>query len=555
MKNEKAKVKIIPLGGVNEIGKNLTAIEYKNDIVVIDCGLKFPDEDMFGIDLVIPDITYLIKNKEKVSGIFLTHGHEDHIGALPYVLRQLNVPVYGTKLTLGIVETKLKEHGLLSSTELIRVKPRDVIRLNSVSVEFIKTNHSIADSVAIAVHTPLGVVLHTGDFKIDYTPIDGELMDFARFAELGKKGVLAMMADSTNVEKQGYTKSERIVGESLTRIFGKTKGRIIIATFASNIHRIQQIIDAATVYGRKVAVSGRSMENIINVAIELGYIEVAENTLVPIDAINKYNNDQIVIITTGSQGEPMSALSRMASAEHKKVNIVEGDTIIISATPIPGNEKLVSKIVNQLFKKGAEVIYGSSENIHVSGHACQEELKLMQTLIKPKNFIPVHGEYRHLKQHGELAIKLGLNPKNVVIPEVGNVIEVNRSGIRKSGTVISGQIFVDGLGVGDVGNIVLRDRKHLSQDGILTVVVTLSKDNKTIVAGPDIISRGFVYVRESEGLIDEAREIVRNTLLECEEKNITDWATLKSNVRDELRSYLYEKTKRKPMILPIIMEI
>ena len=555
MKNEKAKVKIIPLGGVNEIGKNLTAIEYKNDIVVIDCGLKFPDEDMFGIDLVIPDITYLIKNKEKVSVIFLTHGHEDHIGALPYVLKQLNVPVYGTKLTLGIVETKLKEHGLLSSTELIRVKPRDVIRLNSVSVEFIKTNHSIADSVAIAVHTPLGVVLHTGDFKIDYTPIDGELMDFARFAELGKKGVLVMMADSTNVEKQGYTKSERIVGESLTRIFGKTKGRIIIATFASNIHRIQQIIDAATVYGRKVAVSGRSMENIINVAIELGYIEVAENTLVPIDAINKYNNDQIVIITTGSQGEPMSALSRMASAEHKKVNIVEGDTIIISATPIPGNEKLVSKIVNQLFKKGAEVIYGSAENIHVSGHACQEELKLMQTLIKPKNFIPVHGEYRHLKQHGELAIKLGLNPKNVVIPEVGNVIEVNRSGIRKSGTVISGQIFVDGLGVGDVGNIVLRDRKHLSQDGILTVVVTLSKDNKTIVAGPDIISRGFVYVRESEGLIDEAREIVRNTLLECEEKNITDWATLKSNVRDELRSYLYEKTKRKPMILPIIMEI
>ena len=555
MKNEKAKVKIIPLGGVNEIGKNLTAIEYKNDIVVIDCGLKFPDEDMFGIDLVIPDITYLIKNKEKVSGIFLTHGHEDHIGALPYVLKQLNVPVYGTKLTLGIVETKLKEHGLLSSTELIRVKPRDVIRLNSVSVEFIKTNHSIADSVAIAVHTPLGVVLHTGDFKIDYTPIDGELMDFARFAELGKKGVLVMMADSTNVEKQGYTKSERIVGESLTRIFGKTKGRIIIATFASNIHRIQQIIDAATVYGRKVAVSGRSMENIINVAIELGYIEVAENTLVPIDAINKYNNDQIVIITTGSQGEPMSALSRMASAEHKKVNIVEGDTIIISATPIPGNEKLVSKIVNQLFKKGAEVIYGSAENIHVSGHACQEELKLMQTLIKPKNFIPVHGEYRQLKQHGELAIKLGLNPKNVVIPEVGNVIEVNRSGIRKSGTVISGQIFVDGLGVGDVGNIVLRDRKHLSQDGILTVVVTLSKDNKTIVAGPDIISRGFVYVRESEGLIDEAREIVRNTLLECEEKNITDWATLKSNVRDELRTYLYEKTKRKPMILPIIMEI
>lgn len=555
MKNEKAKVKIIPLGGVNEIGKNLTAIEYKNDIVVIDCGLKFPDEDMFGIDLVIPDITYLIKNKEKVSGIFLTHGHEDHIGALPYVLKQLNVPVYGTKLTLGIVETKLKEHGLLSSTELVRVKPRDVIRLNSVSVEFIKTNHSIADSVAIAVHTPLGVVLHTGDFKVDYTPIDGEPMDFARFAELGKKGVLAMMADSTNVERSGYTNSERIVGESLTRIFGKTKGRIIIATFASNIHRIQQIIDAASVYGRKVAVSGRSMENIMNVAIELGYIEVDKDTLVSIDQINKYNNDQVVIITTGSQGEPMSALSRMAASEHRKVNIVEGDTIIISATPIPGNEKLVSKVIDQLFKKGAEVIYGSQENIHVSGHACQEELKLMQTLVRPKHFIPVHGEYRHLKQHGELAIKLGLDSKNVVIPDVGDVIEVTRSSIKKNGTVISGQIFVDGLGVGDVGNIVLRDRKHLSQDGILTVVVTLSKENKTIVAGPDIISRGFVYVRESESLMDEARDIVRNILLDCEEKNISDWATLKSNVRDELRSYLYEKTKRKPMILPIIMEI
>lgn len=555
MKNEKAKVKIIPLGGVNEIGKNLTAIEYKNDIVVIDCGLKFPDEDMFGIDLVIPDITYLMKNKEKVSGIFLTHGHEDHIGALPYVLKQLNVPVYGTKLTLGIVETKLKEHGLLSSTELIRVKPRDVIRLNSVSVEFIKTNHSIADSVAIAVHTPLGVVLHTGDFKVDYTPIDGEAMDFARFAELGKKGVLAMMADSTNVEKAGYTNSERIVGESLTRIFGKTKGRIIIATFASNIHRIQQIIDAASVYGRKVAVSGRSMENIMNVAIELGYIEVDKDSLVSIDKINKYNNDQIVIITTGSQGEPMSALSRMAASEHRKVNIVEGDTIIISATPIPGNEKLVSKVINQLFKKGAEVIYGSQENIHVSGHACQEELKLMQTLVKPKHFIPVHGEYRHLKQHGELATKLGLDEKSVVIPDVGDIIEVTRNSIKKNGTVASGQIFVDGLGVGDVGNIVLRDRKHLSQDGILTVVVTLSKENKSIVAGPDIISRGFVYVRESEGLMDEARDIVRNTLLDCEEKKITDWATLKSNVRDELRTYLYEKTKRKPMILPIIMEI
>lgn len=555
MKNEKAKVKIIPLGGMNEIGKNLTAIEYKNDIVIIDCGLKFPDEDMYGIDLVIPDITYLLKNKEKVAGIFLTHGHEDHIGALPYVLKQLNVPVYGTKLTLGILETKLKEHGLLSTTTLERVKPRDVVRLNSVSVEFIKTNHSIADSVAIAIHTPLGAVLHTGDFKVDYTPIDGEPMDFARFAELGKKGVLVMMADSTNVERPGYTMSERVVGESFIRIFGKAKGRIIIATFASNIHRIQQIIDAAKIYGRKVAVSGRSMENNMQVAIELGYIEVEKDMLVGIDHINKYNNDELVIITTGSQGEPMSALSRMAASEHRKVNVVEGDTVIISATPIPGNEKLVSKVIDQLFKKGAEVIYKSLSEIHVSGHAYQEELKLMQMLVKPKFFIPVHGEYRHLKQHGELAMKLGLPEKNIIIGDIGDVIEVTRTSIKKNGSVVAGQVFVDGLGVGDVGNIVLRDRKHLSQDGILTVVVTLSRETKSIVAGPDIISRGFVYVRESEGLMDDARDIVKNILSQCEEKKINDWATLKSKVRDELRSYLYEKTKRKPMILPIIMEI
>ena len=555
MKNEKAKVRIIPLGGINEIGKNITAIEYKDDIVVIDCGLKFPDEDMFGIDLVIPDISYLLKNKDKIRGIFLTHGHEDHIGALPYVLRQLNVPVYGTKLTLGIVETKLKEHGLLASTELIRVKPRDVIKLNSVSVEFIKTNHSIADSVAIAIHTPLGVVLHTGDFKIDYTPIDGEPMDFGRFAEIGRKGVLAMMADSTNVEKPGYTLSEKVVGESFARLFTKAKGRIIIATFASNVHRIQQILDAASLHDRKVAVSGRSMENIVAVATELGYLEFEKDILVGIDQINKYPNDKIVIITTGSQGEPMSALTRMANSEHRKVNIVEGDTVIISATPIPGNEKLVSKVINQLFQKGAEVIYKSLAEIHVSGHACQEELKLMQSLVKPKFFIPVHGEYRHLKQHGELAISLGMPEGNVVIPENGGVIEVNRNSIKRNGTVNFGQVFVDGLGVGDVGNIVLRDRKHLSQDGILTVVVTLSKENNSIIAGPDIISRGFVYVRESEGLMDDAKDIVKDVLRECEESNIKDWASLKSKVRDELRSYLYEKTKRKPMILPIIMEI
>lgn len=555
MKGEKAKVKIIPLGGLNEIGKNMTAIEYKNDIVIIDCGLKFPDEDMFGIDVVIPDITYLLKHRDKVSGIFLTHGHEDHIGALPYVLKQLNVPVYGTKLTLGIVQSKLKEHNLLSTTELITVKPRDVVRLNSVSVEFIKTNHSIADSVAIAVHTPLGAVLHTGDFKVDYTPIDGEPMDFARFAELGKKGVLLMMADSTNVERPGYTMSEKIVGESLCRIFGKSKGRIIVATFASNIHRIQQIIDAAAMYGRKVAVSGRSMENIVQVAIELGYIKIEKENLVSIDQINKYNNDQIVIITTGSQGEPMSALARMATSEHRKVNIVPGDTIIISATPIPGNEKLVSRVVDQLFKKGAEVVYGSSEAVHVSGHACQEELKLMQTLVKPKYFIPVHGEYRHLKQHGELANSIGVPKSNILIPEIGDVIEVTRNSIKKSGTVISGQIFVDGLGVGDVGNIVIRDRKHLSQDGILTVVVTLSKENKAIIAGPDIISRGFVYVRESENLMDDVKSVVRHEVAKCEERGIRDWTTIKSTIKENLRDYLFIKTKRNPMIIPIIMEV
>lgn len=555
MKNEKAKVKIIPLGGIDEIGKNLTVIEYKDDIVVIDCGLKFPEADMYGIDIVIPDISYLLKNKEKVRGIFLTHGHEDHIGALPYVLKQLDVPVYGTKLTLGIVETKLREHGILDTTQLVRVKPKDKIKLQNVTVEFIKTNHSIADSVAIAIHTPLGVVLHTGDFKIDHTPIDGGRTDFARLAELGRKGVLVMMADSTNVERPGYTKSESVVGENLKRLFGKAKGRIIVATFASNVHRIQQIITAAEMYGKKVAVSGRSMENIVQVAIELGYLKIQKDTLVTIDGSAKYKNEEMVIITTGSQGEPMSALARMAAAEHRKITIVEGDTVIISATPIPGNEKLVSKVINRLFKKGAEVIYGSDENVHVSGHACQEELKLMQTIVRPRFFVPVHGEFRHLKQHAELAVSVGLNHRNYVLPETGDLIEITRNSIKKNGAVSSGQILVDGLGVGDVGHIVLRDRKHLSQDGILTVVVTLDRESASVIAGPDIISRGFVYVRESEGLMDDAREIVKEVLNECEKSKITDWATIKSRIRDELRNFLYEKTKRKPMILPIIMEI
>lgn len=555
MKKEKEKIKIIPLGGVNEIGKNLTVIEYKNDIVVIDCGLRFPDEDMLGIDVVIPDITYLIKNAEKVKGIFLTHGHEDHIGALPYVLKQLNVPVYGTKLTLGIVETKLKEHGLLGSVELKCVKPRDIIKLENVSIEFIKTSHSIADSVAIAIHTPLGVVFHTGDFKIDYTPIDGEVADLARFAELGKKGVLLMLCDSTNVERPGYTMSEKTVGETFDKIFADAQGRIIVATFASNIHRIQQVVTSAKKYGRKVAVSGRSMENIVAVAMELGYIDIEKDVLINIDNINKYPDNQVVIVTTGSQGEPMAALSRMASSEHKKVNIKQGDMIIISASPIPGNEKLISRVINQLFKKGADVIYEALADVHVSGHACQEELKLMHTLIKPKFFMPVHGEYRHLKQHSQLAQKLGMPEEKIVLADNGEVIEVTRDSIRKNGSVVSGQVFVDGLGVGDVGNIVLRDRKHLSQDGILTVVVTIEKESGNVIAGPDIISRGFVYVRESENLMEEARIVVKDVLKECEEKHITEWASIKSNIKEALRIFLYEKTKRKPMILPIIMEI
>lgn len=555
MRKERDKLRIIPLGGLNEIGKNLTAIEYKNDIVVIDCGLKFPDDEMLGIDIVIPDVNYLVKNKERVKGIFLTHGHEDHIGALPYVLKQINIPIYGTKLTLGIVEVKLKEHGLLSVVEMNCVKARDVVKLENVSIEFIRTSHSIADSVAIAVHTPLGIVLHTGDFKIDYTPIDGSVIDLTRFAELGKKGVIAMMADSTNVERPGYTMSESTVGEAFEKIFFGAKGRIIVATFASNIHRVQQIVTAASKYQRKVAVSGRSMENIVAVATELGYIKFGEGVLIEVDSINKYPDDKIVLITTGSQGEPMSALSRMAASEHRKVNIIKGDTVVISATPIPGNEKLVSKVINQLFKKGADVIYEALADVHVSGHACQEELKLIHTLVKPRFFIPVHGEYRHLKQHGELAVKLGLPESHVYIGDNGDVIELTRDSIRKSGTVVSGQVFIDGLGVGDVGNIVLRDRKHLSQDGILTVVVTIEKESGNVVAGPDIISRGFVYVRESEDLMGEARLLVRNALRQCEENHVTEWATIKANIKEVLRNFLYEKTKRKPMILPIIMEI
>lgn len=551
----KEKLKIIPLGGLGEIGKNMTVIEYKNDIVVVDCGMMFPEEEMLGVDVVIPDISYLQKNRDRFRAIVLTHGHEDHIGALPYVLKQINVPVYGTKLTLGLVENKLKEHGLLGSVELNCVKPRDVVRFGDISVEFIKVSHSIADSCALAIHTPVGTVVHTGDFKVDYTPIDGDVIDLARFAELGNEGVLALLAESTNVERRGYTMSESTVGQTFNEIFGRAKGRIIVATFASNVHRIQQIINAAAMYGRKVAVSGRSMVNVVEVATNLGYLKIPEGTYIDIDDINKCRDDQLVIVTTGTQGEPMSALVRMANNEHKKVTINPGDMIIISASAIPGNEKLIYRVINQLFKQGAEVIYQDLADVHVSGHACQEELKLIHTLVKPEYFVPIHGEYRHLKQHAQLAQSLGMDEKNIFILDIGDVLELSHKSARVAGSVTAGQVLVDGLGVGDVGNIVLRDRKHLSQDGILTVVVTISKESGTVIAGPDIISRGFVYVRESETLMDEAKEIVMDTLAKCGDSRINDWATLKTNIKEALRDFLYQKTQRKPMILPIIMEI
>ncbi|MFO7153753.1 MAG: ribonuclease J [Caldicoprobacter oshimai] len=547
-------LKIIPLGGVNEIGKNMTVFEYGNDIIVVDCGVSFPEDDMLGVDLVIPDISYLLKNREKVRGFILTHGHEDHIGALPYVLREMNVPVYGTRLTLGLVDIKLKEHGI-NKAIFNTVKANDVLKLGAFTVEFIKTSHSIADSVALAIHTPVGVVVHTSDFKIDYTPIDGQVIDLAKFALLGKKGVLALLADSTNVERPGYTMSEKTVGQTFESIFADAPGRIIVATFASNIHRIQQIVNAAIKYGRKVCISGRSMANVVAVAMELGYLNIPKKTLIEVDKVDSYPNDKVVIITTGTQGEPMSALTRMAAAEHKKLEIIPGDLVIISATPIPGNEKLVYKVINQLFQRGANVIYESLADVHVSGHACQEELKLIHTLVKPKFFVPVHGEFRHLKQHALLAESLGMPKENIFLVDIGTVLEFTHNSCRVAGTVTAGRILVDGLGVGDVGNIVLRDRKHLSQDGLIVVVVTISRETGGVIAGPDIISRGFVYVRESEGLIEQARQVVKETLDKCEQQNITDWATLKTNIRDELRNFLYEKTKRNPMILPIIMEI
>ena len=553
--SKKNKLKIIPIGGLNEIGKNMTVFEYGNDIIVIDCGLAFPDDDMFGIDLVIPDTAYLEKNLSKIRGIIITHGHEDHIGALPYVLRNINVPVYGTRLTRGLIENKLEEHGLLLSSNLNTVKPGDVIELGVFKVEFIRSNHSIADCVALAIFTPMGTIVHTSDFKIDFTPIDGGVIDLARFAELGRDGVLAMLADSTNVERPGYTMSESTVGTSFDELFMNCDQRIIVATFASNIHRIQQIINSAAKFERKIAICGRSMVNVLNVAMNLGYMDTPEGILIDVEAIDRYKPSQLVIITTGTQGEPMSALSRIASSDHKKIEIMPGDKVIISASPIPGNEKLISRVINELFKRGADVIYQGIMDIHVSGHACQEELKLIHTLVKPRYFIPVHGEYRHLRQHALLAEELGMNSENIFIMSNGKVLELGMEKARINGSVTAGRVLVDGLGVGDVGNIVLRDRKHLAQDGLIVVVVTLDREKGSIIAGPDIISRGFVYVRESENLIEDIRGVVKIKLAECEAKKVTDWSTMKNAIKEGLRNFLYEKTKRSPMILPIIMEI
>ena len=543
-----SSVKIIPLGGLGQIGMNITAFECNNQILIVDCGLAFPDEDMLGIDLVIPDITYLKDNASKIRGLVITHGHEDHIGAIPYFEKELNVPIYATKLTMALIENKLKEHGILNNVERHVVTHGDKVKLGIFNVEFIKTNHSIADAAA-----PAGVIVHTGDFKIDHTPLFGEAIDLARFAELGSKGVLALMADSTNVERQGYTPSEKNVGKRLDNLFAEhLKGRMIIATFASNVDRVQHIINSAHKYGRKVAVEGRSMVNIIATASELGYIKIPKNTLIETDQIKNYPDDQIVLITTGSQGETMAALSRMANSTHRKVSIVPSDTIIFSSSPIPGNEKNISKIMNELALKGAQIVF---EDTHVSGHACREELRLIYALTKPKYAIPVHGEYRHLMRHRELAIEMGIPKENAFVLAEGDVLELNKRQGKIAGKVQAGGILVDGLGVGDVGNIVLNDRKLLSQNGLIIATVTLQKHGNMILAGPDIVSRGFVYVRESESLMEGARDVARDAVEECLERNITDWARIKTKIKDELSNYIWKKTKRNPMILPIITEV
>ncbi|MGN8886088.1 ribonuclease J [Blautia sp. HCP28S3_G10] len=547
-----SKLKVIPLGGLEQIGMNITAFEYEDSIVVVDCGLSFPEDDMLGIDLVIPDVTYLKENISKVKGFVITHGHEDHIGALPYVLKEVNVPIYSTKLTLGLITNKLKEHNLVRSTKLKEVKHGQVINLGDFSIEFIKTNHSIQDASALAIYSPAGIVVHTGDFKVDYTPVFGDAIDLQRFAEIGKKGVLALMCDSTNAERPGFTMSERTVGKVFDNLFNEHKtARIIIATFASNVDRVQQIINTAYRFGRKVAVEGRSMVNIISVASELGYLRIPENTLIEIDQVKNYPDEKVVLITTGSQGESMAALSRMAANIHKKITIKPNDTIIFSSNPIPGNEKAVSKVINELSMKGAKVIF---QDVHVSGHACQEEIKLIYSLVKPKYAIPVHGEYRHLTAQKHVVEDLGIPKENIFILASGNVLEMDEHSAAVTGSVQTGAIFVDGLGVGDVGNIVLRDRQHLSEDGIMIVVMTLERHSNVVLAGPDIVSRGFVYVRESEDLMEHAREVVEKALDSCLERNITDWGKIKNVVKDALGEFLWKRTKRSPMILPIIME-
>ena len=552
---KKEKLKIIPLGGLQEIGKNITVFEYGDDIVIVDCGLAFPEDDMLGIDLVIPDFTYLEKNQDKIRGLVITHGHEDHIGAIPYLLQKINVPIYATKLTAGLISHKLEEHKLLKSTKLKIVNQGQTITLGKIRVEFIRSCHSIPDAVALAIHTPAGTVVHTGDFKIDYTPIDDERMDFGRLAELGNKGVLALMSDSTNSERKGYTMSESTVGEVFDKLFFNCTKRIVVATFASNVHRVQQIVNSAVANNRKIAVCGRSMINMISTAMELGYINVPENVFIDIDMIKNYTDEQLVIITTGSQGETMSALSRMAAGEHKKVTITSNDLVIISANPIPGNEKYVAKVIDDLMKIGAEVVYSSLEAIHVSGHACQEEQKLMLSLVRPKYFIPVHGEYRQLIAHSETAKKVGIKPENIFLTTNGRILELNEDEAALTGTVPFGKVMVDGLGVGDVGNIVLRDRQHLSQDGLIIVVMSMDSATGEIVAGPDVISRGFVYVRESENLMEDVKKMLREEVRKLEEHGVRDWSTIKSRLKDSLRDYIFAKTKRNPMILPIIMEV
>ena len=550
------KLKIIPLGGLHEIGKNITVFEYEDEIIVVDCGLSFPEDDMLGIDLVIPDISYLEKNVDKIKGLIITHGHEDHIGSVPYLLKKINIPIYATRLAAGLIRNKLEEHKLLRSTKLIEVMQGQTITLGkNFKVEFIRSSHSIPDSVMLGINTPVGTILHTGDFKIDYTPIDGQLMDLGRIAELGNQGLLALMSDSTNAERKGFTMSESSVGEVFDKLFLHCTKRIVVATFASNVHRVQQIVNSAIKYNRKIAVCGRSMINMITTARELGYIKCPENIFIDIDMMHNYTDEQLVLITTGSQGEPMSALTRMAAGDHRKVKITPNDLIIISATPIPGNEKYVSKVIDDLMQLGSEVVYSSLADIHVSGHACQEEQKLIIALAKPKYFIPVHGEYRQLIAHSETAQSMGIDKDNVIMLSNGRVLEIDSDEAGFTGAVQSGRVLVDGLGVGDVGSIVLRDRQHLSQDGLIVIVLTMDSSTGEVISGPDVISRGFVYVRESENLMDDVKSVVRNEIKKCEQRGVRDWGTIKSTTRETLRDYIFMKTKRNPMIIPIIMEV